>query len=919
MPHRRRRPRPGHDRAGPRPPPRRPSRDQSGGRNLVRAGPPDHGRRRPAGRADRADQHQGARPSPPGAPARVPARSGPPPALPRRNRPVKVGVIGAGYVGLTTAACLSHLGHDVVCADVVPEKVEALNEGRIPIVEEGLEELVAEGLESGRLRFVLGEVDAARGADFVFLCVPTPQGDDGSADMTYIEAAAKAVGPVLESESIVINKSTVPVGSARVVERALGRSDVFVVSNPEFLREGSAVHDFLHPDRIVVGSDDQAAAMRVTELFESIKAPFVVTDPPTAETIKYASNAFLATKVSYINAVANLCEAVGANVREVVLGMGYDKRIGFEFLKPGPGWGGSCFFPEETVLVEDPSGSVRHLSFQELFSEVEEAGSDGWRVLSWAPNELGPEMRPVAAFTCRTFNGPVTRIRTKMGRRLSVTADHPMVVGDGVRPEPSSVKPAGELTTDDWLPVTVGAPDQDHSPPTSLSVLDSATATGMETVTSGTYVPSDLALDENFWRLVGLYLAEGSITTEAGRGQSVRSRISWHFNYRDEEDLVSYVADYWRALGVNVSVQSRPTSRVVSVSSRLLAALFDPGMGLGVSCYDHRVPDIIWTASEEHKRALLRGIWDGDGSWSLVDGGPSVVFEFGTASRRLADGILRLLGELGVVARVRVGRTKKSAVDTYRLTIAGAEQIEDCLWLFPDDEAELIRASISAQRKRIRPTGYRPLLKNAAWVRVAAVHHQRYSGPVYSLEVPGTHTVVTTGGLVAHNCFPKDTRALVRIAEDAGYDFGLLKGVIDVNEEQYQRVVGKVTRALGGSVEGQRVAVWGLTFKARTDDLRDSPALAVISRLVDQGAKVRAYDPTVGQPLEGMETCTDPYDACDDAEVLVVLTEWDEFRWLDLGTVRTRMAHPRIVDARNLLEPAAARRAGFRYDGIGLS
>ena len=421
----------------------------------------------------------------------------------------RVAVLGAGYVGLTTAACLSHLGHEVVCADVVAEKVEALSEGRVPIVEERLEDLVREGLDSGRLAFVLGAAGAVAAAEFVFLCVPTPQGEDGSADMSYIQDAAGAIGPVLVPESIVINKSTVPVGSTHVVERALGRSDVFVVSNPEFLREGSAVHDFLHPDRIVIGADHQAAAIRVSELFESIRAPFVVTDPPTAETIKYASNAFLATKVSFVNAVANLCEAVGANVHEVVLGMGYDKRIGFEFLRPGPGWGGSCF--------------------------------------------------------------------------------------------------------------------------------------------------------------------------------------------------------------------------------------------------------------------------------------------------------------------------------------------------------------------------------------------------------------------------PKDTRALVRIAEGAGYDFGLLKGVIAVNDEQQARVVAKVVKAAGGSVEGRRLAAWGLTFKARTDDLRDSPALGVIRRLAALGAEVTAYDPTVTRDLAGMVTVTDPYDACEDACALMILTEWDQFRWLDLGMVRTRMASPRIVDARNLLDPAAARRAGFRYEGVGLT
>src|SRR5205807_4415125 len=158
----------------------------------------------------------------------------------------------------------------------------------------------------------------------------------------------------------------VPVGSVRIVERALGRDDVFVVSNPEFLREGSAVFDCLNPDRVVIGAEDQAAAMRVASLYSHLKAPLLITDPASAETIKYASNAFLATKISFVNAVANLCESVGADVREVVLGMGYDKRIGFEFLKPGPGWGGSCFHPDETVLTRR-ADEVRHLTFAALF------------------------------------------------------------------------------------------------------------------------------------------------------------------------------------------------------------------------------------------------------------------------------------------------------------------------------------------------------------------------------------------------------------------------------------------------------------------------------------------------------------------------------------------------------------------------
>ncbi len=219
--------------------------------------------------------------------------------------------------------------------------------GEIPIVEHGLDRLVEEGIRSGRLSFVLGAANAVAEADVVFLCVPTPQGDDGSADLSYIEAAAAEIAPHLPYESVVVNKSTVPVGSTRVVERVLDRPDVKVVSNPEFLREGSAVQDFLHPDRIVVGSTDQAAAIKVSSLYIGVAAPVIVTDPASAETIKYAANAFLATKLSYVNAIAAICEGVGADINDVVLGLGYDHRIGRDFLRPGPGWGGSCF-PKDT-------------------------------------------------------------------------------------------------------------------------------------------------------------------------------------------------------------------------------------------------------------------------------------------------------------------------------------------------------------------------------------------------------------------------------------------------------------------------------------------------------------------------------------------------------------------------------------------
>ena len=423
----------------------------------------------------------------------------------------RIAVIGTGYVGLTTGACLAHLGHTVVCADIDADKIAKLRDGIIPIVELGLAELVTEGIASGRLSFVVGSVEAAKNCEVAFLCVPTPQGEDGSADLSYVQRASEEISAALPFEAIVVNKSTVPVGSTKVVEKALKRPDVKVVSNPEFLREGSAVQDFLKPDRVVVGSDDQAAAMKVASLYDGLSTRVIITDPASAETIKYAANAFLATKLSFINAIAAICEGVGADINDVVVGIGSDKRIGENFLRPGPGWGGSCF--------------------------------------------------------------------------------------------------------------------------------------------------------------------------------------------------------------------------------------------------------------------------------------------------------------------------------------------------------------------------------------------------------------------------PKDSRALIKIAEDADYSFDLLKGVITVNDQQLDRVADKIRIAAGGNLSGKVVAVWGLTFKAGTDDLRDSPAIAIIERLMKLGARVQAYDPTVSVIRPGIPNDLVIAASCGEAtaqaDVLAVLTEWDEFKWVSASETSTHMTGKQIIDARNLLDRKDWERAGFTYQGIG--
>jgi UDPglucose 6-dehydrogenase len=269
----------------------------------------------------------------------------------------RIAVIGAGYVGLTTAACFARLGHEVVCADVDEAKVAALSRAEVGAHEPGMAELVKEGVEQGRLRFVLGIPADLSDVDFLFLAVPTPTGEGGAADLTAVRAVLTQTRDILAPGCVVVIKSTVPVGTTARVAGVLGRPDVTVVSNPEFLREGHAVEDFLHPQRVVVGSEDEAAAERVLALYAGTGAPVLATGSASAELVKYASNCFLAMKLSYVNTLAELCERVGADIGDVTEGMRLDDRIGSAFLAPGPGWGGSCL-PKDTRALLSTSDAA---------------------------------------------------------------------------------------------------------------------------------------------------------------------------------------------------------------------------------------------------------------------------------------------------------------------------------------------------------------------------------------------------------------------------------------------------------------------------------------------------------------------------------------------------------------------------------
>jgi UDPglucose 6-dehydrogenase len=264
-------------------------------------------------------------------------------------------VIGTGYVGLVTGVVFADLGNEVVCVDKNEEKVALLKAGVMPIYEPGLEEMVARNADEGRLTFTCDLDSAVKKSDVVFICVGTPPKEDGSTDMSQVEGAARGIAAAMDRYKVIVNKSTVPVGTGGFVREVIETNrrrnvDFDVVSNPEFLREGSAISDTLNPDRIVIGAPNQVVAMRILELYAPLERPMIITDVASAEMIKYASNAFLATKISFANSIANLCEQVGADVVQVVKGMGSDNRIGQAFLNAGLGYGGSCF-PKDVLSL----------------------------------------------------------------------------------------------------------------------------------------------------------------------------------------------------------------------------------------------------------------------------------------------------------------------------------------------------------------------------------------------------------------------------------------------------------------------------------------------------------------------------------------------------------------------------------------
>lgn len=351
---------------------------------------------------------------------------------------MNVCVIGTGYVGLVAGPCLAGLGHEVICVDIDKAKIDALNAGKVPIYEPGLDELIKKN--ASKLKFSTNLEEAVKASEVIFLAVGTPQSNDGSADLKYVLQVAEDISKFLDenSEKVVVNKSTVPVGTGEKVRAVIEKNfsgKFHIVSNPEFLREGSAITDFMEPDRVVVGSDAEFAQKKMGELYAPLNAKVLFTDIKTAELIKYASNAFLAVKISFINEIANLCDKVDADVSLVAEGMGLDKRIGEHFLKPGPGWGGSCFPKDVKALIHIAKENGIDLKIANAAQEV----NDSQKVLlvKKAESLLGSlEGKKIAllglAFKCDTDDireaSSLTIIKELLEKKATVSAYDPLAM-----------------------------------------------------------------------------------------------------------------------------------------------------------------------------------------------------------------------------------------------------------------------------------------------------------------------------------------------------------------------------------------------------------------------------------------------------------------------------------------------------------
>jgi UDPglucose 6-dehydrogenase len=914
---------------------------------------------------------------------------------------MKIAVIGTGYVGLVTATCLAESGNDVIGIDKDQNKIRMLEAGRLPIYEPGLLELVLRNAREDRLRFTTDLAAGVANAQLIFLAVGTPQAADGAADLSALwavtDAIAKADGgkprPAGSPPRILIIKSTVPVGTnQKVADRlaAAGVTSLEVASNPEFLKEGAALDDFMKPDRVVVGVRTPQAAEVLQELYAPFlrtERPFLVMSPESAEMTKYVANAMLATKISFINEMANLCERMGADVNEVRRGIGHDARIGFQFLFPGAGYGGSCFESDETVFILN-SPNVATESLETVFAGagkplqgdvVEVVLPRERQVLAFDLTSGRPALADVKAVTRRPYRGTMVRLTTSMGRSLRVTADHPVIrrtaegfdvvaasaiqTGDQLLAlcELPPVEPAEHLNLLELLRGTALEADV-HVAPTDdtftreysrfapllppdalkcpeeikrrnrmplrlyqqlrdLGVLD-VPAEKLQVYTAkgaATRLNALVPVDADLLRLCGYYLAEGYIGRDVGRAGAVRDRVGFCFH----ENEVEYIADVRRILarwGLKF-IERRGTHAVTTlVSSRVFAWLLRDVLRCGVRSNDKALPRLAFNVPAAWRRELLRGAFSGDGAVTPVQKGRNVMLEYATVSKALADGLTLLLQTVGVVPSVRRRWMNKSTQVAYLVRVSGHDQIEALQDVFGAKHRQRILEILGGYQRHIRQRGF-DRHGPYATLTVLRTEAEEADTTVYSLET-STGTVIASSGLVCHNCFPKDVRALIAMAHALDAPLSLMEAVDRVNEAQKHVLFAKIRRHYGDGLRGKTLAVWGLAFKPRTDDVREAPALTLIDALLAAGVHVRVHDseamPNV-RAIYGdkLVYCDRPYGALEGADGLAIVTEWQEFRNPDFEVMRRLLRERVIFDGRNLYEPRTLAGAGFVYYAIG--
>jgi UDPglucose 6-dehydrogenase len=897
-------------------------------------------------------------------------------------------VIGTGYVGLVNAMGFSELGNNVVTVDIDAQKVEALKKGVMPIYEPGLEELVERNVQAGRLHFTTSYEDGLRNAEFVFICVGTPEGVDGEADLKYVRAAAETIAKTMTHPLIVINKSTVPVGTgdwvADIIRNTQPKPIQFaVVSCPEFLREGSAVNDFMHPDRTVLGSLDKYASESVAQLYLPLRAPIVMTDLRTAEMIKYASNAFLATRISFINEISIICEKLGADVIEVAQGMGFDKRIGHHFLQAGVGYGGSCFEGDETIFVLDEDGHVSAKPLSLFFdsvtdSHVEVVQPKGVRVLSFNLETGCPEVADVLVATRRSYVGDMVTIKTSMGREIRVTHDHPViritndgferVLADEIQPDDSimmlkmlpdlafaptslniiellrntdlaedvHVSPLDDSFTQAYSQFAKHIPHEMLRHPHEIKqnnrmplriywhlveqgVLDTPVEKLQVYTAKGaaTKLNAIIPINKDFMRLIGYYLAEGHISIDEGRAGAKRHRVQFTF-HQNETEYLDDVRTVLSQLGLKFIERNNTNAQTIVVSSRIFAWLIRDYLNCGINSLNKALPRFAFNVSQALRYELLRGMFSGDGSVTPVNQGKNMMIEYATVSKHMADATVLLLQSLDVVPSVRRRMMNKSKHLAYIVRVSGYESMRRISTIFGEKQRTRIQTILNNYQRRITPHGYEDG-DVFAITNVTEIKHETVNQLVYSLKTP-LDTVITAGGTIIGQCFPKDVSALSYMAQTHGMHPQLLNAVMDINAFQRKHVTLKLHDLLH-DVAGKTVGFWGLAFKENTDDIRESPALAIIDALLGQGAKIRAYDP-VAMPNTTKEypqivMCKNPYEVAEGADAIVVATPWNEFKQIDMERVHKLMKQTIIVDGRNMYEPQKMRDMGFVYRGVG--